>query len=72
MRRSLVSSSAISSVGYDPKERVLELEFSSGGVYEYYEVPPEVYESLMSAESKGRFISEQIRGQYPSTRTDTD
>lgn len=68
MRRSLVSSSAISSVGYDPKAKTLELEFSSGGVYDYYEVPPEVYAELMAAESKGQFISERIRGQYRSER----
>ena len=68
MRRSLVSSSAISSVGYDPKAKVLELEFSSGGVYDYYEVSRKVYTALMSAESKGRFISEQIRGQYRSEK----
>ena len=68
MRRSLVSSSAISSVGYDPKGKVLELEFSSGGVYDYYEVPRKVYAALMSAESKGRFVSEQIRGRYRSER----
>ncbi len=68
MRRRLVSSSAISSVGYDRKAKTLELEFSSGGVYDYYEVPPKVYAALMSAESKGRFVSEQIRGQYRSER----
>ena len=68
MRRSLVSSSAISSVGYDPKAKVLELEFSSGGVYDYYEVPRKVYTALMSAGSKGRFVSEQIRGQYRSEK----
>ena len=68
MRRSPVSSSAISSVGYDRKAKTLELEFSSGGVYDYYEVPSKVYAELMSAESKGRFISERIRGQYRSER----
>lgn len=68
MRRSPVSSSAISSVGYNRKAKTLELEFSSGGVYDYYEVPPEVYAELMSAESKGRFISERIRGKYQSER----
>lgn len=68
MRRRPVSSSAISSIGYDPKKEVLELEFSSGGVYDYYEVPPTVYEELMSAESKGRFIAEEIRGRYRSER----
>ena len=46
----------------------MELEFSSGGVYDYYEVPPKVYAALMSAESKGRFISEQIRGRYRSEK----
>ena len=64
MRRSLVSSSAISSVGYDPKARVLEVEFSSGAVYDYYGVPPKVYASLMSAESKGQFLSRKIRDRY--------
>ena len=68
MRRRPVSSSAISSVGYDRKAKTLELEFSSGGVYDYYEVPPKVYAALMSAESKGRFVSERIRGQYRSER----
>ena len=68
MRRRTVSSSAISSVGYDRKAKVLELEFSSGGVSDYYEVPPKVYTALMAAESKGRFISEQIRGRYRSER----
>ena len=68
MRRKPVSSSAISSVGYDRKEKTLELEFSSGGVYDYYEVPPKVYAELMAAESKGRFISEQIRGRYRSEK----
>ena len=68
MRRRPVSSSAISSVGYDRKGKVLEIEFSSGGVYDYHGVPPEVYKSLMSAESKGRFMSQWIRGQYPSEK----
>ena len=68
MRRRHVLSSAVSSVGYDPKEQVLELEFSSGGVYDFYEVPPTVYTELMSAESKGRFIAEEIRGRYKSEK----
>lgn len=68
MRRRPVSSSAISSVGYDPKGKVLELEFASGGVYDYYEVPRKVYAALLVAESKGRFIAEEIRGRYRSER----
>jgi hypothetical protein len=70
MRRKSVSSSAISSVGYDPKSRTLEVEFTSGGVYDYSEVPKKVYESLMAAPSKGRFLAQRIRGRYPSVRAD--
>lgn len=64
MRRKAVSSSAISSVGYDPEARTLEVEFSSGAVYDYYGVPPKVYASLMSAPSKGQFVSRRIRDRY--------
>jgi hypothetical protein len=68
MRRRSVSSSAVASVGYDPKSRTLEVEFRSGSVYGYHEVPPEVFRGLMEAPSKGRYFASEIRGQYPSTR----
>lgn len=70
MRREPVESSAISSVGYDPRREILELEFSSGAVYDYFEVPRSVYDSLMKASSKGRFISRSIRGRFSSERRD--
>ncbi|HYN19450.1 MAG TPA: KTSC domain-containing protein [Thermoanaerobaculia bacterium] len=68
MRRKPVSSSAVSSVGYDPKSKTLEVEFDSGVVYDYHEVPPTVYESLLAAESIGRFVSRRIRDRYPFSR----
>ena len=68
MRRRSVSSSSVASVGYDPETRTMEIEFHSGSVYEYQEVPPEVFQALMEAPSKGRFFANEIRGQYPSSR----
>ena len=68
VRRKPVSSSAISSVGYDPESETLEVEFSSGAVYEYYDVPSKVYRSLMSAPSKGQFLARRIRDRYPFNR----
>jgi hypothetical protein len=68
MRRKPVESSAISSVGYDARSAVLEVEFSSGAVYDYFDVPRPVYESLMKASSKGRFVSRRIRDRYPFER----
>jgi hypothetical protein len=70
MRRTSVASSAISSVGYDERSSVLEVEFESGAVYDYFDVPPKVYEDLLNASSKGKFVSQRIRDRYPFVRRD--
>jgi len=61
MKRERVDSEALRSVGYDPGTRVLELEFSSGVVYRYFDVPMELHASLMTADSHGEFFIERIR-----------
>lgn len=61
MQREPVSSNALRSVGYDPARRWLELEFTSGAVYRYYDVPESVHVDLMKAESHGHFYTECIR-----------
>jgi hypothetical protein len=64
MHRQTVSSSAISSVGYDERSAVLEVEFSSGAVYDYLQVPEKVYRALLKAPSKGSFVSRRVRDRY--------
>jgi hypothetical protein len=49
-----VESSMIQAVGYDPKTRILEVVFNSGQTYCYEDVPPEVHQELMAADSKGQ------------------
>jgi hypothetical protein len=68
IHRHPVSSSAISSVGYDPGSATLEVEFKSGAVYDYHGVPPKVYKSLLEAPSKGRFVSRRIRDRFEFSR----
>lgn len=51
-------------VGYDPDTRTLEVLFNSGEAYQYYDVPPEEYEGLMAAESKGRYMRSHIIDMY--------
>jgi hypothetical protein len=70
MRRTHIASSAISSVGYDESNSRLEVEFESGAVYDYFDVPSKVYDDLLKAPSKGRFVSQRIRDQYPFVRRD--
>lgn len=64
MKRESVSSSNISSIGYEDKSETLEIEFHNGGVYQYFNVPKRVYEGLMSADSHGRFFIRNIKGTY--------
>ncbi len=65
MVRQPVESSNLKSVGYDPATKTLELEFQNGGVYQYYEVPRDVYDGLMKADSHGRYFISAIKGAYP-------
>jgi hypothetical protein len=51
----------VKAVGYDAETKVLEVEFKSGGIYQYAGVQPEMYADLLAAESVGRFVSQVVR-----------
>lgn len=61
MKRTPVNSSNLASIGYDTSSETLEIEFLHGGVYQYYDVPLTVYESLMSASSHGTYFDKNIK-----------
>ena len=61
MERQPVKSTNVDSVGYNPEEKVLEIKFLNGGVYQYAGVQPEMYAELLAAESVGRFVSQVVR-----------
>lgn len=54
MDRVLVDSSMIKSIGYDGTSETLEVEFSRGDVYQYYDVPEDSHSDVMSSESVGK------------------
>lgn len=64
MQRTLVSSSNIRSIGYDSQSAALEVEFTSGDIYQYFNVPEHLYRGLMGASSKGQFLNENIKYSY--------
>jgi hypothetical protein len=68
MKRQKVSSSNLRSVGYDKAARILEIEFQSGTVYRYYDVPAGVYEELTRAPSPGRYFLANVREVYRNAR----
>lgn len=61
----LVSSSAIDRIDYDPSRRLLSIWFrETGGPYGYHEVPPQVFEGFLRADSKGAYFNDHIRDRY--------
>ena len=60
MIRTPVKSTSIKAVGYDNGQ--LEVEFASGQVYRYADVPADVHAALMGGESIGRGFQSLIRG----------
>lgn len=64
MKRQAVESSNLASIGYDAENEILEVEFKHGGVYQYFDVPENVYDELMNASSHGVYFSANIRNDY--------
>jgi len=64
MKMTPVSSTNLASVGYDSETRTLRVEFKSGAVYEYYNVPEAEYQGLIDASSKGSYFHQNIKGRY--------
>jgi hypothetical protein len=58
-----VQSSDFLAVDYD-WSGTLTIAFHSGGVYEYYHVPPSEYDGLMNASSHGSCFHAHIKKRY--------
>lgn len=78
-RTATPESSQIDSFGYDPTSQRLAVKFksTSGTVYEYRNVPPDVAAAMAASDSKGSFVYRQIKGKYdfdrmPEEAVDTD
>lgn len=68
MDRTAVTSSSLASIGYSPKQATLEVEFKHGTIYRYLDVPADVFEALLAAESKGTFFNHAVKDCYSHQR----
>lgn len=62
MKRTPVKSTNIKAVGYDADKRVMEVEFTNGGVYHYLDVDPHEHQALVKAKSVGKHFGAHFRG----------
>lgn len=68
MERKRISASNIRAVGYDARGRVLEVEFSNGGIYQYSGVSEEVHRRFINAPSPGSYFHDNIEENFSAKR----
>jgi len=71
MHRTLVSTTGITQVGYHEDSEVhgtLELEFESGHVYQFFNVPPKIYDEFIHATSREDYYHAHIGSRFPNSR----
>ena len=59
-----VESSVMTFVKYDDDTSELDITFTSGKTYRYLEVPVDIYDGLLDAESKGEFFNDNIKDSF--------
>ena len=68
MERNYIESKMIASIGYAFESSVLEIEFNSGAVWQYYDFPESVWYEFENSDSKGKFFHREIKNQYTETQ----
>ena len=63
-----VDSSNIAAIGYDQNSETMQIEFISGGLYQYFDVPIAEFEALRDADSIGAHLARHIKGHYRYSR----
>ena len=64
-----VDSTAVESIGYNPKNGNLDIQYTSGNKkYRYPNVPPEVVTEFLDSPSKGKYLYYVIRPKYSTAK----
>lgn len=69
MPKKVFKSSLITLAEYEPSSEQLTLELADGTRYRYYQVPPNIWKSLIRASSTGKYAATNImRGHFVSRK----
>ena len=49
---------------YKSSDDLLEVEFLNGGIYQYKDVPKDIWEGMKIADSVGSYLHQHIKGNY--------
>ncbi|MBL7799157.1 MAG: KTSC domain-containing protein [Chitinophagales bacterium] len=64
----IVSSSNITSIGYDEQNQQVYVRFQNGSLYVYKGVPAHEYLNLLEAPSQGSYLNRSYKNVYPYER----
>jgi hypothetical protein len=68
VQRTKLNSTSLKSAAYCHEDALLELEFRSGAIYRFRDVPEVDYQKLLGAESKGAHFNRHIRNRFLHTK----
>jgi len=63
-----VQSRLLATMAYDNDRAILQLEFRGGTVYQYFQVPRQIHQNLLQADSKGAYFNRHIRNVFCCAR----
>ena len=64
IEHSVTNSSQIFHLSYDEIEQRLTITYHNGQKYAYMNVPRELFDKLIVAESAGKFLNSEIKGHF--------
>ena len=62
-------SSNVARFAYEESIQVLKVEFKNGTVYDYYDIPGNVFQGMRSAPSAGQYLAQNVKGRFRYART---
>lgn len=65
-----VKSSNVEAVGFDPATGTLIVKYKSGGVYHYSGCRQSHFDDCVNAESVGKYLHKNIKGQFKHKKGD--
>ncbi len=60
----VVQSTTLTTIAYDADRQLPQIEFRDQAIYQYSDVPADVYQGLIGASSKGRYFNRSIPSRF--------
>lgn len=67
-----VQSKNLRQVGYDPKDRILVVQFQTGAWWIYRGLEPDAYQEMLKAQSAGSYFSTRIKNFYDAQKLEVE